>query len=162
MKDSSDVCKVYDYKSLFEVHLKSQLTHLTEVRRVKFTKNDIKISLNLNSEPEHKIDLMKSEEKIEINELTKNLKLAYDDFLPIKKAKYLDIKKLLNHVILPKNATFYSDEYLKYRESETFCFNENSFCLCKGKCLKRCICKKNNQKCLESCYCEKHLCKNLL
>jgi hypothetical protein len=43
-------------------------------------------------EPEHKIDLTKSVEKIEINELTKNLKLAYDDFLSIKKAKYLDIK----------------------------------------------------------------------
>jgi hypothetical protein len=40
--DFSEICKVYDYKSLLDPSLKSQKTHLTGVRRMKFTKNNIK------------------------------------------------------------------------------------------------------------------------
>jgi hypothetical protein len=61
--DFSEICKVYDYKSLLDPSLKSQKTHLTGVRRMKFTKNNIKDSLSLNSEPDIEIALFKSEEK---------------------------------------------------------------------------------------------------
>ncbi len=56
-----------------------------------------------------------------------NLKLAYNDFLPIKKAKYRDLKKLLNYVTLPQNVTFYSDNYLKFKGTETSYSNQNSY-----------------------------------
>jgi hypothetical protein len=46
VRDSSDICTIYDYKEFFEPFLKSKLTYLTEVRRLKFTEHDIKISLD--------------------------------------------------------------------------------------------------------------------
>jgi hypothetical protein len=99
--------------------------------------------------------------------LKSNLKLAYNDFLPINKAKYLDIKKLLNYVILPNN-TFYNDHYLKFKEPETYnintteLFNNISHCDCKGKCLRKCLCKINGKNCETSCLCDKNLCKNFI
>ncbi len=71
--------------------------------------------------------------------MKKKLKLAYNDFLPIKKSKYQDLKKLLNYVTLPQNVTFYSDNYLKFKGTETSDSNQNSYCTWKGKCLKKCL-----------------------
>ncbi len=119
VNDSTELCFVSDYKKYFEFFLKSKLSHLTDVRRIIFTKNVIKVSLNLGIEPEISIDLLNSNEKIDFNLLNSKLNLAYSDFIPINKAKYDDIKKLLNYVILPENATFYDDKNLKSIESKT-------------------------------------------
>jgi hypothetical protein len=167
VNDSTELCFVSDYKKYFEFFLKSKLSHLTDVRRMKFTKNDIKVSLNLGIEPEISIDLLNSNEKIDFNLLNSKLNLAYSDFIPINKAKYDDIKKLLNYVILPENATFYDDKNLKFIESKTSNIINNlelntelDFCKCKGKCVQKCLCKIKNRVCNNSCLCKKNLCKN--
>ena len=43
--------------------LRPHLTHLTEVRRAKFTKNSLKVSLDLTLEPDIELALLKNEFK---------------------------------------------------------------------------------------------------
>jgi len=40
--------------------------------------------------------------------------------------------------------------------------NNKTDCICKGKCLKNCYCKKSEKICTTSCQCNKNLCKNLI
>jgi len=67
--DSSDICIVYDYKEFLEPFLKSKLSYLTEVRRLKFTEHNIKVSLDLSLEPDTKLNLLKFEQKFDMNGL---------------------------------------------------------------------------------------------
>jgi hypothetical protein len=160
MPDSSEICTIYEYKNIFDNHLKSNLAHLTEVRRMKFTKNNIKISLDLAKEPDLELILYKknSDNNIGINQLNSEIRPAYNDFLPISKAKYENIKMLLNYITLPLNATFYSDNYLKYEDEENTLTQNH--CKCKGKCIRNCFCKVNEKICTNSCLCNKKFCKN--
>jgi predicted extracellular nuclease len=42
--DSSNLCTVFDYNNFLDLYLKSKVSHLTEVRRIRFTENSIKVS----------------------------------------------------------------------------------------------------------------------
>jgi hypothetical protein len=81
-----------------------------------------------------------------------NLNNAYNSYLPLKKAKFEDVKKLLKYVLIPENCKFYST---------LFSFNSNTkisktkskielslkneivfYCSCKSKCISLCDFKK--------------------
>ena len=108
ISDGSPIVKVLDFKSLMENHLKQTLDHLTQVRRIKFSKSEVKISLDLRSEPDIELKLLKTpENSLDINKFFDDIKLSYSDFLPIRKEKLDNIKKLLTYVSKPKDTTFY-------------------------------------------------------
>lgn len=161
--DSSDICTVFDYKTFFDPFLKPKLNHLKEVRRMKLTKNSVKISLDLSKDQDTDLNLYKSNENIDFFHMKSNVNLAYNDFLPIKIKKYKNIKMLLNYIKLPPSATFYSNNYLKCKESENILTEDSIIsilCKCKGKCVKKCFCKSNYKTCSISCLCNKKFCKN--
>jgi hypothetical protein len=120
----------------------------------------------LRKEPEIEIQLIKANKSINgLTQLFENLKPAYDDFLPIKKKKFNDIKKLLNYIVLPEGTTFYSNEYLKIKEEvipkgKTSEENVSKLCSCSGKCVIRCVCKSNNKNYTNLCLCLQQICKN--
>ncbi len=120
----------------------------------------------MRKEPEIEIQLIKANKSINgLTRLFENLKPAYDDFLPIKKEKFNDIKKLLNYIILPEGTTLYSNKYLKIKEEvipkgKTSEENVSKFCSCNGKCVIRCVCKPDNQNCTTLCSCSQQICKN--
>jgi hypothetical protein len=167
--DNTPIVTVFNYKELMENCLRPHLTHLTEVRRVKFIKNSIKVSIDLTLEPDIDLTLLKNDFYVDLKLLFSNIKPAYDNFIPHNKAKYDDIKKLLNYVNLPKEATFYDEKYLKFEICNVVKhgFNPNSFniscidyCKCNGFCVRKCFCKKNKSKCNTLCLCNKNMCKN--
>jgi hypothetical protein len=161
--DGHKIVKVLDYKNLMSDYLLSNLEHLSNVRIIEFSKESIKVSLDLRKKPEIELKLVKANQSIiGLDKLYSNLKPAYEHFLPIKKEKYEDIKKLLNYCCLPEGTTFYSDDYLKINENHCSksIKNNSKLCDCKGKCVIRCECKKNDRKCSELCLCNSEKCKN--
>ncbi len=74
-------------------------------------------------------------------------------FCPLKKAKFGDIKHL-KYVVIPENVIFYdsitysnsdslvSKSKLRAREMTTELTKTDSYCDCKGKCMRLCSCKK--------------------
>ncbi len=164
--DGHQVVKVYDFKSLMDNYLKTNLDYLTDVRIIEFTKMNTKISLDLRQKPQIELKLIKKDKNIlGFTQFYTQLKCAYNDFLPIKQEKYDDIKKLLNYVNLPEGTTFYSDDYLKIKlktnNKKNLANNEEfNYCKCKGQCIKKCFCKFNSNNCSDSCLCNFKKCKN--
>ncbi len=63
----------------------------------------------MNFEPDVGINLHKNDLEIDYENLFSSLNPAYNDFLPITKAKYEDIKKLLSYINLPTGSMFYDE-----------------------------------------------------
>ncbi len=125
---------------------------LSNVRIIEFSEEGIKVSLDLRKKPDIELKLVKANQSIiGLDKIYSNLKPAYEHFLPIKKEKYEDIKKLLNYCSLLEGTTFYSDNYLKINENHCSksIKNNSKLCDCKGKCVIRCECKANHRKCSE-------------
>jgi hypothetical protein len=169
LPDNTPIVTVYYYKKLIENNIKSNFSYLTEVRRVKFSKNRTKVSLDLNFEPEIEINVYKNDSNIDCEILFSSLRPAYNDFLPITKAKYEDIKKLISYANIPIGSTFYDKKYLKFKIPDNkkqqnllnSSISTTNYCSCNGFCLRKCYCKKNKTKCSDLCICDKNLCKNL-
>jgi hypothetical protein len=80
----------------------------------------VKVSLDLRKKPQIELKLTKLHQNlIAFNQLYQNLKPVYEDYIPIRKEKNRDIKKLLNYVSLPEETTFYSNSYLKIKTNST-------------------------------------------
>ncbi len=73
----------------------------------------------MNLEPDIRINLHENDLEIDYENLFSSLNPAYNDFLPITKAKYEDIKKLLSYVDLPTGSTFYDEKHLKFKISDS-------------------------------------------
>jgi hypothetical protein len=68
-------------------YLLQNLEHLSNVR-IEFSKESIKVSLDLRKKPEIELKLVKANQSIiGLDKLYSNLKPAYKHFLPIKKRK---------------------------------------------------------------------------
>ncbi len=165
-EDNHEIVKILDYKSLLNDYLKPNLEHLTGVRIIEFKNSSTKISLDLRQKPNIELNLLKTNSNISgITQKYFNLNPAYNDFLPIKQEKYEDVKKLLNYVLLPENTTFYCDRYLKIKNKSDFNslnYTEKDLehCVCKGKCIKKCICKLSSKACTDLCLCNPKYCQN--
>jgi hypothetical protein len=168
ISDGSPIVKVLDFKSLMENHLKQSLEHLTQVRRIKFSRSEIKISLDLRIEPDIELKLLKTDENsLDINNFFNDIKLAYSDFLPIRKEKLDNIKKLLTYVSIPQEITFYdslksieNNAVLKYINRENTSINSSQLCNCKSYCIRKCVCRQFGLKCNTLCACSLDKCKN--
>lgn len=159
LPDNHDIVIIKDYKSLLNQNIKLSLDHLSDVRIIEFTKNEINISLYLRKPPNIELKLLKNSDNF-IN-IFNNLKPAYNDFLTIKQEKYTDIQKLLNFVHLPDNTNFYSDKYLKSKLSHSnMLINNLTNCNCIGLCVRNCFCKINKKICTNLCSCNFIKCKN--
>jgi hypothetical protein len=114
--DGQKIVEVLDNKSIMNDISKPNSDHLSNVRIIEFTKDMVKVSFDLRKKPEIELKLTKSNQNLfEFNQLYQNLKPAYEDYIPIRKEKYEDVKKLLNYILLLEGSTFYSDSYLKIK-----------------------------------------------
>lgn len=76
------------------------------IRKIKFNKNGIFVTTDLLSNTLGKsINLFKFKVSIDVFDF-KNLELAYDKFLPLKKPKYDEVNVLLNYVAIFEKITF--------------------------------------------------------
>lgn len=106
--DGTPIVRVKDYKKALDPIVRP-ITGISEFRGAKFEKGKQPLarkSMTVDcSEP---ISILKRGQKLQA---LKQLRLtqAYVDFLPIKTAKYQDIRALLEHVSLPPQATFYDN-----------------------------------------------------
>ena len=76
-------------------YLLPNLEHLSNVRIIEFSKESIKVSLDLRKKPQIELKLVKANQSIiGLDKLYSNLKSTYEHFLLIKKEKYEDIKKI--------------------------------------------------------------------
>jgi hypothetical protein len=168
--DEKPIVSVKDYKNFFENFLVNSVDQLSNIRKIKFNRNGIfattellSNSLNMN------INLLKSNIIVDKFDF-QNLKYAYNNFLPIKKTKFDDVKHLLKYVVIPENVKFYDSitysnaDFLvsksKIRARDLIINRTDSYCECKGKCIRLCSCKKNNNFCTENCFCLQTECKN--
>jgi hypothetical protein len=169
--DETPVIKVKNFKNFSESLIVSKVDNLSKMRKIKFTQNGIFGTLNLLSENFNLALHLTENYSIYENFSFESLNDAYDDFLPIKKAKYNDVMKLLKFVEIPENSSFYNT--LKYIDSDLISSktseriynlieNEvlNEFCECNGKCIRTCNCKKLKKNCNENCKCKISVCMN--
>jgi hypothetical protein len=154
--DGTPVISVKDYKMFFGTVLVNNVEKISQIRKIKFDKKGVFATTNLQSEKfELTLNLIKSDSILE-NFNFNNLNNAYNSYLPLKKAKFEDVKKLLKYVLSPENCKFYStlfsfDSNTKVSQTknkiELSLENEIVFhCSCKSKCIRLCDCKKKWQK----------------
>jgi hypothetical protein len=136
---------VKDYKKYFDGSLVANVEHLSQIRKIKFSKKGIFATTDLLSEDfDLTINLLKP--NLSTNKFNfESLENAYQGFRPIKQTKYNDVKKLLQFVDLPENVKFYDSKVTKedniiiskskIRAQQILCENSFSNCKCKGKCL---------------------------
>ncbi len=89
--DEKKTVTVNDYKNFFENFLVKSVDQLSNIRKIKLNKNSIFATTDLKSYSFNiNVSLLKS--NISLNKFDfENLKSAYNNFLPIKKAKFDDI-----------------------------------------------------------------------
>src|SRR5262249_21205022 len=101
------IAYVKEFKTYFDNFIVNLVDSLAQIRKIKFTKNGIYGTTNLKSNifeiPIHLIKPNFVSEDINYHGLNN----AYNGFLPIKKFKYDDIKRLLNYVPLSSSITIY-------------------------------------------------------
>lgn len=109
--DGTPVVKVHDYKHAFDPMLRAP-TGIGAVRGLKFLRGAApKCRLSMTGGCEMDVVFMKRGQKIKslINALNPlSLRKAYQSFLPIKAAKFTDVKELLRYVHLPEIVCFYN------------------------------------------------------
>ncbi len=89
--DGTPIITVKEYKKFFEKFSVNNVKKLTQIRKIKFTQNGIFATTNLLSENfELEINLIKSDIIEKFDFITLNN--AYKSYLPLKKAKFDDIK----------------------------------------------------------------------
>ena len=104
--DGTDIVIVKDYKTGLETVLKA-ITGISQLRGVKFQRGAAPLSRNtMTAQCSDIVTMLKRGKKLTSLQAI-NLIDAYADFLPIKKAKYSDVKDLLTHINLPNDVTFY-------------------------------------------------------
>ncbi len=168
--NGNPIITVKDYKKYFEGSLVANVEHLSQIRKIKFSKKGIFATTDLLSEDfDLTINLLKP--NLSINKFNfESLQNAYQGFRPIKQSKFNDVKKLLQFVVSPENVKFYDsivtkeDNIIisksKIRAQQMLCENSFSNCKCKGKCLRFCECKKFSKFCNEKCLCNSENCRN--
>ena len=116
--DSTPVVKVKNYKAILDPYLRPP-TNIASIRGLSFKRSTQPSSrFSMTGECSTPIATLKRGKKVKsIIDLLNPSMLpdAYLTFLPIKKAKLLDVKHLLQYVFLPYYVTFY--EALKNAES---------------------------------------------
>jgi hypothetical protein len=159
-EDGHEIVKILDFKTLLNDFLKTNLEFLSEVRIIEFTNSNTKVSLDLRRKPDIELNLIKNNSNIlDITQKYPNLKPVYNDFIPIKKEKFENIKKLLNYVVFPEVTTFYSNQYLKIKEKHNLNLNKASE---NFKCsVKKCICKSKSKFCTHLCSHDSKECENI-
>jgi hypothetical protein len=168
--DGKPIIIVKDYKKFFDRFLVSSVEKLSQIRKIKFTKNGIFATTKLLSENfELNLNLIKSDLNIENFDFN-TLNNAYESYLPIKKSKFNDVKNLLRYVLIPENVKFYDSLYFcdsdlivskSKSKIDLALENKSNFhCICKSKCIRLCECKKIGLKCNENCMCNAIECKN--
>jgi hypothetical protein len=168
--DGSNIVIIKNFKKHFENILVNSVEHLTQIRKIKFNKEGVCATTDhLSENYEINVNLVKPNFVLEKFNFD-NLEKAYNGFLPIKKPKLNDVKKLLEYVILPPNVNFYDsitclEENIihsksKSRAYQLICKKNSSKCECKGKCIKLWECRKKSQNCNENCFCIQNICKN--
>jgi hypothetical protein len=110
--DNSQIVKVLDYKKKLSPILKNQLNHCSCVRKITFTKKDIKISLTLSEDFEQSLELFKPNfDKKLLNNYLEDLQFAYQNFLPISREKLYDIMKIIEFIPNSVDKKFYDSLY---------------------------------------------------
>jgi hypothetical protein len=105
--DEKPIISVKAYKNILENFLLNSVDQLSNIRKIKFNRNGIFATTELLSDSFNmNIKLLKSNIFIDRFEF-QNLKHAYNNFLPIKKTKFDDVKHLLKYVIIPENVKSY-------------------------------------------------------
>ena len=109
--DSTPVVKVTNYKAILDPYL-HPLTNIAGIRGLSFKRSTRPSSrFSMIGECSTPIATLKQEKKVKsIIDLLNPSMLpdAYLTFLPIKKAKLLDVKHLFQYVFLPDHVTFYA------------------------------------------------------
>jgi hypothetical protein len=83
------------------------LKHLLDVRIIEFSKESIKVSLDLRKKQEIELKLVKANQSIiGLDKLYSNLKPAYEHFLPIRRKNMKTSKNCLTIVVFPKERLF--------------------------------------------------------
>ncbi len=152
ISDRTPITKVLDYKKYFETFLVNNVEQLTQIRKIIFNKNGIFATNNLLSETfDININLIKPNINVEKFDF-KNLAKAYEGFRPIKQAKYNDVKKLLQYIIIPSNVEFYkslvplvSEINISKSKLRAYDLLLNPLLICKCKCMRLCECKKSSK-----------------
>ena len=109
--DSTPVVKVKNYKAILDPYLRPP-TNIASIRGLAFKRSTQPSSrFSMTGECSTPIATLKRGKKVKsIIDLLNSSTLpdAYLTFLPIKKAKLLDVKHLLQYVFLPDHVTFYA------------------------------------------------------
>ncbi len=80
---------------------------MSNIRKIKFNRNGIFATTELLSDSFNmNINLLRSNVFVDKFDF-QSLKYAYNNFLPIKKTKFDDVKHLLKYVVIPQNVKFF-------------------------------------------------------
>ncbi len=94
--DGTPVISVKDYKMFFGTVLVNNVEKLSQIRTIKFDKKVVLATTDLQSEKfELTLNLIKSDSILE-NFNFNNLNNAFNSYLPLKKAKFEDVKNYWN------------------------------------------------------------------
>ncbi len=110
--NENKIAKVYNYKKKFSPILKNQLNYCKEVRKIQFTSDNIKISFSLTKNCDKELELFKPDFDLKnLKKFLDDIELAYDNYLPISREKFLDIQKILEFIPKSTNYKFYETFY---------------------------------------------------
>jgi hypothetical protein len=97
--NENKIAKVYNYKKKFSPILKNQLNYCKEVRKIQFTSDNIKISFSLTENCDKELELFKPDFDLKnLKKFLDDIELAYDNYLPISREKFLDLQKILEFI----------------------------------------------------------------
>ena len=108
----SQVIKVYDFKLKFSEILRNTMNYCQKIHKIEFAESDIKVALSINEECTKDLDIFNSKFELEqFKRILNDIRLAYDNVLPIYREKLLDINKIIEYISKGNNSKFYDSLY---------------------------------------------------